>query len=105
MISTKDRKNQLMQRRAELVDRIDDVEDELESHDTKDWEDMATEREGDEVLEQQGLHATAEIAKIDAALKRVDAGEYGHCVKCGTEISQVRLDLLPWTPFCRACAV
>jgi RNA polymerase-binding transcription factor DksA len=99
------RRTQLLERRAELLARIEEVEIGLESQGTKDWEDLATEREGDEVLERQGLQSTAEIAKIDAALKRLDAGEYGFCVKCGIVIGEERLDLLPWTPFCRGCAV
>ena len=41
MTSTTDRKAQLLRRRTELVDRIDEVEDELESHETKDWDDLA----------------------------------------------------------------
>jgi RNA polymerase-binding transcription factor DksA len=45
-----------------------------------------------------------EIARIRAALTRMDEGEYGFCTKCGAEISQARLDLVPWTPFCRNCA-
>ena len=41
---------------------------------------------------------------IRAALQRMDEGEYGYCVKCGTEIMEERLDVLPYTPFCRDCA-
>lgn len=41
-----------------------------------------------------------EVAKIDAALKRLDAGEFGFCVNCGKRISDARLELDPTTPFC-----
>lgn len=105
MKTLQDRKTELEARRAELMLRINEVEQELESHDSKDWEDLATEREGDEVLEQMGLSASAEIIKIDAALRRVESGDYGVCVRCGAEISQKRLDMLPFTPFCRNCAI
>ena len=44
------------------------------------------------------------IAKINAALQRIEDGSYGFCVTCGNEISQERLDVLPATPFCRNCA-
>ena len=98
------RKTQLDTRRAELLTRMEAVEQELVSHDSPDWEDQATERESDEVLETMSLSASAEIAKIDAALGRIEDGSYGACVKCGTEISEDRLDLLPFTPFCRDCA-
>jgi len=99
------RRQQLEDRLTVLDERLHEIGDELESHQSKDWEELATEREGDEVLEQLGLSAQEEIVRIRAALKRMDEGEYGFCTKCGAEISEARLDLLPWTPFCRLCAV
>jgi hypothetical protein len=52
----------LAQRRSELEDRLKaldarlhEIEDELDSHQSKDWEELATEREGDEVLERLGV--------------------------------------------------
>ena len=65
---------------------------------------MATEREGDEVLEDLGQSAQLELRMIEAALKRIEAGEYGECVRCGNEIDPGRLNLLPATPFCADCA-
>jgi RNA polymerase-binding transcription factor DksA len=41
---------------------------------------------------------------IEAALHRIEAGEYGECVSCGAEIDPERLDLVPATPFCATCA-
>ena len=104
MKSIETRRAELETRRAELVTRMETVEEELESHADPDWEDMAVERETDEVLEGMGLSAQAEIARIDAALARIAADEYGSCVKCGATISEARLDLVPFTPFCRNCA-
>ena len=98
------RRQQLMDRLTALEERLHEIEDEFDSHQSKDWEELATEREGDEVLEQMGVSGQAEIRQIKAALARMDAGEYGDCVKCGEVISEERLDLLPFTPFCRKCA-
>ena len=98
------RKAQLTSRLADLNARMHQIEDELESHDSKDWEELATEREGDEVLESMGLSAQQEIRMIEAALHRMDEGEFGFCTKCGARISEDRLDVLPFTRFCRACA-
>jgi RNA polymerase-binding transcription factor DksA len=41
---------------------------------------------------------------LDAALERLHRGDYGLCLKCGTDIAFIRLrdDLL--APHCRACA-
>ena len=104
MTTTADRKAQLEARLADLKGRLTGIEDELDSHDAKDWEDLATERESDEVLESMGVSGQQEIRQIEAALDRIADGEYGFCVKCGAEISQERLDVLPQTPFCRNCA-
>ena len=71
------RRQQLEDRLTVLDERLHEIGDELESHQSKDWEELATEREGDEVLEQLGLSAQEEIVRIRAALKRMDEGEYG----------------------------
>jgi len=96
-----DRKLQLEARLADLTGRIGAIGRELDSHDAKDWEEMATERESDQVLETMGVGAQQEIRAIEAALRRIQSGDYGFCVKCGKEIGEARLDLLPYTPFCK----
>ncbi len=98
------RRTVLESRLQELDARLHQIDDELDSHNSKDWEELATEREEDEVLEGMGLSAQAEIRTIKAALVRMDAGEYGECVDCGELITSERLDVLPYTPFCRVCA-
>ena len=104
MTDIAERLAQLKQRHLELTARMSFVDQELSEHGSPDWEDNATEHEDDETLEALGLAAQAELQMIDAALTRIDAGEYGFCVKCGAEIAAARLDLLPATPFCRNCA-
>jgi len=44
------------------------------------------------------------IRQIDAALIRMDEGEYGWCVECGEEIAPKRLGSDPAAPRCSACA-
>lgn len=104
MTSMTERKAVLETRRAQLLARLEGIEAELDSHTSKDWEESATEHEDDEVLEGIGLSSQQEIRMIDAALQRIAAGEYGICVKCGGEIGEDRLAVLPYTPFCRSCA-
>ncbi|RYI14457.1 MAG: TraR/DksA family transcriptional regulator [Acetobacteraceae bacterium] len=98
------RKAQLVKRLKELGSRLEAIEEELDSHQNRDWEELATEREGDEVLEATGNAGKVEIGQIRAALKRIDADTYGDCVQCGEPIADARLDALPWTPLCRKCA-
>ncbi len=98
------REEQIRARKLELIARMSFVDQELATRGSADWEENATEHEDDETLEALGLSAQKEIQMLEAALARIDAGEYGACVRCGSEISTARLDLLPATPFCRACA-
>lgn len=104
MKSVETRKAELEARRGVLLSRIEEIGQELDAHDPKDWEELAVEREADEVLEDLGLSAQHELRMIEAALKRVDEGEYGYCVKCGSQIAEERLEVLPATPFCKDCA-
>jgi DnaK suppressor protein len=43
------------------------------------------------------------LARIDAALLRLDAGKYGSCFECDGEISGQRLRALPFAVRCQAC--
>lgn len=97
-------RQKLLNRRYELTRDLHHIEDVLDQPAPRDVEDAAVERQGDEVMEALGRAEVAEIAQIDAALERMDAGTYGSCLKCGEDIAPARLDLLPATPFCRDCA-
>jgi len=99
-----ERREQLLARVSEITGHLQAIEAALEERPDPDAEERAIEREGDEVLESLGSAEQAELARIRAALARMDEGGYGICVSCGEVISEERLDLLPWTPFCRRCA-
>jgi RNA polymerase-binding transcription factor DksA len=43
------------------------------------------------------------VARIDDALVRLEAGQYGSCIECAREISQHRLSALPFAVRCQAC--
>lgn len=104
MTPMEQRRAMMEARLTELDVRLHEIDAELDSHSSKDWEDLAVEREEDEVLEGLGASGQAEIRMIRAALKRMESGEYGYCVDCGAKISDERLDVLPYTPFCHECA-
>lgn len=44
------------------------------------------------------------LDRIEAALGRLDAGEYGLCLSCGGQIGYVRLDQDPSRALCGRCA-
>jgi RNA polymerase-binding protein DksA len=40
------------------------------------------------------------LARIDAALRRIEDGTYGICTNCGRPIPEERLEALPWAELC-----
>lgn len=99
-----ERRAALRARLAELTSRLQTIEQDLDVEVDPDREDAAIEREDDEVLEATGLVGQREARQIEAALHRIAEGDYGICVRCGTAISEARLDVLPHTSFCKECA-
>jgi RNA polymerase-binding transcription factor len=76
------------------ADRPNEVCDELDHTDA--------DLQGD--IELALLQMRAEtLARIDAALVRLDAGKYGSCFECACEISERRLQALPFAVRCQAC--
>jgi len=43
------------------------------------------------------------LRQIDAALKRIDDGEFGTCLECEEPISPKRLAAVPWATYCLRC--
>ena len=41
--------------------------------------------------------------RIERAINKIDAGEYGRCMDCDTDIEVERLRALPWAERCIAC--
>ncbi|EBA15498.1 hypothetical protein RSK20926_14811 [Roseobacter sp. SK209-2-6] len=97
-------KQVLSARRKALTGHLVEVEHDLDAPQPSDWEDRASERQGDEVLERLGLKELEELRQIDAALARLREGSYGFCQICGDGINPERLSTLPATPFCSSCA-
>ena len=52
----------------------------------------------------QARRRKAERGGIDEALRRIDEGEYGYCIKCGEDIAPARLEHSPSVPTCIECA-
>lgn len=104
MIDTGKYRKKLNARLLELGERLVQIKGELDDPLPKDWEDQATAEEDDEVLQSLGVSSQGEILMIREAFKRIDAGTYGICAKCGEDIAVERLDVLPHTPLCTECA-
>lgn len=46
----------------------------------------------------------SELARVKAALERLDSDEFGYCEKCGEEIAPARLEHNPAITTCIGCA-
>ena len=57
-----------------------------------------------EMALEQNRRREFEIQRIDAALKRIEDGEFGFCNNCGENIPLKRLEVSPSTPLCVDCA-
>ncbi len=44
------------------------------------------------------------LQQIEAALGRIEDGDYGYCLNCGEAIAPKRLELNPTAPVCIDCA-
>lgn len=80
-------KQQLLELERELNERRARFDQHGRGGVPADFEDQATARENDEVVESLGEQATAELAQVKAALTRIELGSYGTCVRCGEAIS------------------
>ena len=49
-------------------------------------------------------HDGSALEQIEAALVRIEDGNYGVCVECEAKIPKARLQVLPQTPHCVKCA-
>ena len=61
---------------------------------------MVTERDLEFALD---ARETAELAAVDAALKRIEDGVYGQCADCGVDIPAPRLHAAPEAARCIDC--
>jgi DnaK suppressor protein len=66
--------------------------------------DEAQSEEEQERIALVGAAETAELARVDGALARLDAGTYGVCAGCGEPIDRRRLEASPYAVQCAGCA-
>ncbi|HEB12761.1 MAG TPA: TraR/DksA family transcriptional regulator [Actinobacteria bacterium] len=43
------------------------------------------------------------VAQVEGALKRIDEGRFGTCIRCEKKIIEARLSALPYADLCIAC--
>ncbi len=103
-MNIKERRDQIETRISELTGQIKKISDDLDQPLPAHLEDQAIDLEDDEVLERLGQANQQELRLLNDALGRIADGTYGICAKCGEDISQARLDAVPYALICRDCA-
>ncbi len=99
----------LLEERAQLLEQVADLDAEA---DVKNWRDAGFDDDpadsGSASFERETAqslsnHARNLLGQIDDAVRRIDAGTYGPCERCGKLIEAARLDALPYATLCMEC--
>ena len=104
MIDENEVRNRLVAKQAELQRRIDGTQ-QTERKEVADREnDDAQLWTVSDVRDDLDSQASHELERVNRALERLNAGEYGTCVECGEPIGDARLEALPYATLCIQCA-
>jgi DnaK suppressor protein len=98
--------DKLMERRVSLVGQVQAAEAysrERDAEATQDPADMAANAYTKELLMSMSTNDRQLLDSIDAALDRLQDGEYGKCINCGEPILEKRLEAVPWARHCIRC--
>lgn len=75
----------------------------VETMETKDVIDIASDDVDRKMLEAVGSKELNRLKLIDSALGRIEQGKYGLCMKCSARIPQERLEAIPYALLCITC--
>src|SRR5207302_5703450 len=100
-------RDKLLQRREALVGQVQAAEAysrERDAEATQDPADLAANAYTKELMMSMSTNDRQLLESIDAALDRIENGEYGKCANCGEPIQEKRLEAVPWARHCLKCA-
>jgi DnaK suppressor protein len=98
-------KSMLEERRQEIVEKLRSIREGTPAQrlDVQDAEEQAvTDFAKDMEFALVQMKADT-LSLIDEALRRLEAGTYGECAECGTDIPAARLKALPFAVLCVNC--
>lgn len=99
-------KQRLRAKEQELVSSIAKIEVDGREAVEPETQDLADKADGTYIKEslfQQSDSDRAILGLVQAALKRVEKGEFGKCVECGQPVEKKRLEAVPWARHCIRC--
>jgi DnaK suppressor protein len=96
-------KQRLQDKERELLSDIARLEGEAHESgeaEVRDSIDDATTSQGASESLQEETLASQTLIQVQDALKRIEAGTYGKCTRCGRQIEAARLEAVPWAAYC-----
>ena len=99
-------KEELLRLRAELLREVNESYAtcrELGQDGVADIGDMSANAYSRDMLFNLSEAQRQRIRDIEAALERIDQGEYGVCMQCGETIAPRRLEVRPFSRYCIDC--
>jgi DnaK suppressor protein len=96
----------LIQRRSALRRTYEDNAEErrhIGAEVEPDWPDRAAASEAAVLFDRLSADEQRELSDIEAALQRIEIGNYGACENCGGAIGRARLRALPEARLCITC--
>ncbi len=95
------RREELQQRQAEGDEAADTVELDQQSVGRLSRMDAL---QAQQMAQEAVRRRQRELMRIDAALHRLDSGDYGYCLECGDDMDTRRLEVDPSHTHCVDCA-
>lgn len=106
-MDTASQKQRLIQRREELLGRVERTHKHIHEREERisaNFSEQSVEMESQQLIMSLDADGRNELRAINAALERIEKGTYGECSRCGGEISDARLEALPYAGLCIDCA-
>jgi len=97
-------RDRLLKLKEDFAARVERIHDHARAPLEQDSAEQAAQLGNVAVVSALEAEAKRELAEIDAALRRLDAGTYGVCVSCGEPIGEQRLTVRPASLECLECA-
>ena len=101
-------KTKLMEQKKTLLDSLadqsEDMKNLVKTVDSGDEADVAADVIDRQLLTSIGTQDAIRLQQIENALDRINQDKYGRCIKCGKEIPEERLAVLPYALMCIQCA-
>jgi len=92
--------------RAEIVGDVEKAHHNIKSNEVEQMADISDDAASSYGRKLQGdleEHEWVKLKQVEAALKKVEDGEYGICEQCRQGILETRLEIMPYTEFCIQC--